>query len=248
MYQTTKALVLRATPYRDADVLLTLLTEREGKRTVKVRGGVRRGSRWSAAAQTLCFSELTMYDRGGKWILSEAEVLEQFLPLREDLSNLALGMYFAEAMELTADEDSPNSALLRLGLNSLYALSAALCPPRQVKAAFELRLSCLAGFAPRLDGEGELFSLSGGHLHAADRAPEVPGRSLPLDAGTLAAMRYIVSAEPKKLFSFRLSGPSERKLERICEGYLAAQLDREFGTLSYWKSLTPPEEIKVNGS
>ena len=47
-------------------------------------------------------------------------------------------------------EEYPDPPVLQLGLNSLYALSRALCPPEQIKAVFELRLMCLAGYEPDL--------------------------------------------------------------------------------------------------
>ena len=52
MFLTTKALVLRETKYKEADKILTVLTEREGKLTVKARGALRRGCKYGAAATT----------------------------------------------------------------------------------------------------------------------------------------------------------------------------------------------------
>ena len=95
---TTRALVLRETKYKEADKMLTLLTEAEGKLGVKARGALRKGSKIAAATQFLAFSEMTLYGSRGRWSLNEAETLEQFLPLREDIGKLALGAYFAELM------------------------------------------------------------------------------------------------------------------------------------------------------
>ena len=242
MYKTTRALVLREVKYKEADKILTVLTETDGKLTVKARGALRKSSRCGAAAQALCYSEMTLFgSAGGKWTLDEAETLEQFLPLRNDLEALALGSYFAELLEAVSDEDSPDRALLQLGLNSLYALSLGekLWTPVHIKAAFELRLMCISGFAPSLDGGGELFSLRGGCLHGA-RAVEPPGAagvSLPVDEAVRRAMAYIAEAEPKRIFSFRIPEDSERRLAGICEAYVSAQLERGFSTLDYWKSL-----------
>lgn len=240
MYKTTRALVLREVKYKEADKILTVLTDTDGKLTVKARGALRKSSRCGAAAQALCYSEMTLFgSAGGKWTLDEAETLEQFLPLRGDLAALALGSYFAELLEAVSDEDSPDRALLQLGLNSLYALGGKLWTPVHIKAAFELRLMCLAGFAPSLDGEGTLFSLRGGCLHGAGavEAPGAPGVSLPVDEAVRRAMAYIAAAEPKRIFSFRIPEDSERRLAGICEAYVSAQLERGFSTLEYWKSL-----------
>ncbi len=61
MFLTTRALVLREVKYKEADKILTVLTEREGKMTVKARGAVRRSCKFGAAAQALCFSEMTLF-------------------------------------------------------------------------------------------------------------------------------------------------------------------------------------------
>ena len=237
MFLTTKALVLRDVKYRESDKILTVLTEDAGKLTVKAAGALRKGSRLGAAAQALCYSEMTLFENAGRWSINEAETLEQFLPLRADLSALSLGAYFAEMLETVTLEGSPDRALLRLGLNSLYALGRGPWTQKRVKAVFELRLLCLAGFAPDLDGDGELFSLRGGRVHARGEAPGTPGKSLPLDAAALDALRYIAGAEPKRIFSFTLPEKSEALLAAVCEGYALAQLDREFKTLDYWKRL-----------
>lgn len=237
MFKTVKALVLREVKYKEADKILTVLTESEGKLTVKARGALRKSCKFGAAAQMLCYSEMTLFENRGKWNVNEAETIEQFLPLRGDIEALALGSYFAEALETVSDEDSPGGALLRLGLNSLYALSTGKWPQEHVKAVFELRLMCLSGFLPDLDGEGELFSLNGGRLHRRGEAPGAAGVSLPLGAAAKDAMRYIAAAEPKRIFSFSLPPEDEKQLCDLCEAYMAAQLERGFSTLEYWKRL-----------
>ena len=246
MFKTTKALVLREVKYKDADKLLTVLTQDEGKLTVKARGALRKSCRYAAASQALSYSEMTLFGNRGRWSLNEAEMIEQFLPLREDIAALALASYFAEALEAVSDEDSPDPAMLQLGLNSLYALSRGLYAPGHIKAVFELRLMCLSGFEPDLGGcaacgrtepvDG-LFSLSGGVLHCRTCPPGSPGPSLPVSPETAAAMRYIVFAEPKKLFSFSVPEASEKQLSAVTEAFLLTQLDRSFGSLEYWKTL-----------
>lgn len=246
MYKTTRALVLREVKYKEADKILTVLTETDGKLTVKARDAMRKSCKYAAAAQMLCFSELTLFGNAGRWSVNEAETIEQFMPLRSDITALALGSYFAEMLEAVTDEDIPNPELLQLGLNSLYALSRELYPPEQIKAVFELKLLCLAGFEPMLDGcavcgtpepERAMFSLNGGCLHCPDCPPGAPGVSLPLCREALDAMRYVVAAEPKRIFSFSVPEPALRQLGEVCEAYAAAQLERGFGALDYWKSL-----------
>lgn len=246
MFKTTKALVLREVKYKEADKILTVLTESDGKMTVKARGALRKSCKYGAAAQVLSYSEMTLFGNNGKWSINEAETIEQFLPLRQDIAKLALGSYFAEALESVSDEDSPDPAILQLGLNSLYALSRGLYAPEHIKAVFELRLMSLGGFEPdvygcavcgREEAEDAMISLNGGIIHCRSCAPGSSGVSLPVSRETLQAMRYIVMAEPKRIFSFTLPEPALKQLAGVAEAYMCAQLERGFGALDYWKTV-----------
>jgi hypothetical protein len=54
----------------------------------------------------------------------------------------------------------------------------------------------------------------------------------------LAAMRYALTAPDKKLFSFSLKDPEEeRSFERAAETYLLNQLERDFDTLHFYRSV-----------
>ena len=236
MFLTTKALVLREAKYKEADKILTVLTANEGKLTVKARGAMRKSCKYSAAAQTLCFSEMTLFGNKGKWNVNEADTIEQFLPLRQDIELLAA----------VSDEDSPNPEILQLGLNSLYALSRGMYAPAHIKAVFELRLMCLSGFEPDLYGcvscgeenPGDtLFSIKGGVIHCRGCSPGAVGISLPLCREALDAMRYICFAEPKKIFAFSIPEEARHQLSDAAEAYVVAQLERGFSSLDYWKSV-----------
>lgn len=83
-----------------------------------------------------------------------------------------------------------------------------------------------------------MLHLTEGVLHCAGCRGEVgAGTSLPLEAGTLAAMRHVVYGDPKRLFSFRLPSEDWKQFGRVCEGFLTAQLDRGFSTLDFYRSL-----------
>lgn len=244
MYATTSGLVLRQARYKEADRIITLLTAERGKLTVRVRGALRKGSRVAAASQILCFSEFTLFGSKGRWTADEGSTLEQFLGLREDIAQLALGTYFAQLLDTVCQEEAPAGGALRLALNALYALSRGVFGPEHIKSVFELRLLCLEGFQPevavcgvcgREDIREPVFSPASGM--ACCRACGGGEACLPLDGAALDAMRHIVMAPPKKEFSFFIPEPSERLLSQVCEGFARRQLDRGFSSLDYWKSV-----------
>ena len=247
MRLTTQGIVLRETNYKEADKILTVLTRDWGKRTVKARGCRRKNSKLTAASQLLVYSELTLSERGEFTTLTEADPLEQFWPVRQDLETLALASYFAEVAEASAQEGETCPELLSLLLNCLYALDTLKKPRALVKAVFELRLLCLTGYEPLLDAcavcgapeplRARLHLSQGVLCCAACRGRLGGGVSMPLSPGALAAARYIVSGPPKKLFSFALAEESLRRLGQATEAFLMTQQERGFRTLDYYKQL-----------
>ena len=246
MFKTTKALILRETKYKEADKILTILTEDEGKLTVSARGVMRRGSKIAAACQFLTFSEMTLFENRGKWYVNEAQSIEQFLGLRDDIALLALGTYIAEALEAVSDEDHPNPDVLRLGLNSLFALSNKIYEPEHIKAVFELRLMCLSGYEPMLDYcpvcgndkiEKPIFSINGGTVLCGKCKHSEYGETKQLSEASLSAMRHISGTESKRIFSFTLNEAASKQLNAVCEDYIHAQLERRFSSLDYWKNV-----------
>ena len=50
-------------------------------------------------------------------------------------------------------------------------------------------------------------------------------------------MRYIIDADPRRVFSFRLAEPDLTQMGQVCESFTLYQLDRAFGSLDYYKKL-----------
>ena len=245
MYEKTEGIVLRETEYKDADKLLTVLTREHGKLTLRARGVKSARSRSKAACQLLTYSEFTVSEKQGRYTITEAAAKEMFPELREDIELLYLASYFAQVTEAVAQEEDASPELLSLLLNALYALAKLKKPQKLVKAVFELRLACIAGFLPDLRGcavcgnpSPDRFNITQGVLQCASCGNEsTDGIRMPVSPGTLAAMRYIASADAKRLFSFTLSDTALTELNGLTESYLSMRLERGFFTLDLYKSL-----------
>ena len=247
MHITTKALVLRGVDYKESDKILTLLTADMGKVTASARGCRKKGSPIAAGCQLLCWSEMVLYEYQGRWAVKEATTEREFRGVREDLEKLALACYLAEVTEALALEELPSPELLSLILNSLHGLEKLNKPQSLIKAAFELRAMCLAGYEPLLDGcavcgcdevSEPRFHLREGVLHCAPcRGGVGDGISMPLDEGALQAMRHIAWGDPRRLFSVALGEESLKRLSDLTEAYLHTQMERGFHTLEFYKSI-----------
>ena len=244
----TSGVVLRVTDTKETDRILTVLTADRGKIPLIARGARRKNSRLAAACQLPAYSELTIYKRGGWYMLDEASPLELFDALGRDIELLALASWFCELTEAVCAEETPAPEVLSLLLNALYALCYTDRPPRLVKAAFQFRLMALAGFEPlaagcalcgRGDAEAPMLDVQGGFVTCGGcRGPDA-GLRLPLTAGGLAALRHVLTADGKRLYSFTLEPGALAALDHAGEAFISAQLERGFRTLDYYKSLLP---------
>ena len=219
MFRTENALILREVRFRESDRILTALTADAGKLTLAAHGALSKKSKIAAATQLLTY-------------------------LRQDLKRFALGCYFAECLEQYAAEEQPEPELMQLGLNCLYALSEGLRDSATVKAAFELRLMSIEGYAPgeefcpvcgRADIQDPVFSPAEGQVVC--RACRKSGGGLPLSEAALSALRHVVRAPARRMLAFRLPKEDAEMLSAAAEAWLLRCSERQFPTLAYYKNL-----------
>ena len=210
-HREVTGLVARSVEYKESDLILTVLTDGEGKLTVTARGARRHGSPFAAASQVLCCSRMVLSEYRERLTLKEAEVLESFPALREDLLSVSLACYIADLAQTLA----PEGDVFHLTVSALLALCGKKRPPALVKAAFEMRALCDGGFDPTLD-------------------PALP----PLGGDLARAARYIREAPAGKVFSFALGDKPLGEFARLCERAALAQTERVLPSLEYYRGLS----------
>ena len=243
-----KGIVLRTVDTKESDKILTILTP-HGKLTVVAKGARSRKSRVTACTQLLAYSELTLSESRGWQYLSEGNTIELFQGVRQDIELLSLASYFAELTEAAALEGVESGEILSLLLNALYALGNLKKDPALVKAAFELKLMSFTGFEPLADAcaycgnpepEEPLLDVREGVVCCGKCGKGDRGLSMPLSTGALAALRWVLYGEVKRLYSFSLAEPDLKRLGDASETYVHAMLERGFGTLDFYKRLQIP--------
>ncbi len=242
LYLTDEGLVLRAADYKDSDKILTVLTKKHGLLTVSARGVKRKGSRLKPASEPFSYSEMTLYEKNGRYYMNDADVKNQFFELTDSLERVSLASYICQVLSTESEGQELPQEVMRLALNTLYALSRDIFPQALLKAAFEVRYVALCGYRPDFGtcaacgeaGRQGSIDLRTGEFFCSHCA----GGGQPLDEGALAACRYILSCDLKRLFSFDISPASLKLLSRFAEEYLLAKMEQGFKTLDFYKSLT----------
>lgn len=244
MRTNTDGLILKEQNIGEKDKLVTVLTRHNGLVRAFVRGAKSVNNRKNSSTGMFCFSKLCLYKTKESYIIDEAEPIELFFELRNDLEKLSLAQYFSELIITLVQEDEPAEEYLRLILNSLYFLAKGKMPIEQVKAITELRLMCIAGYMPNLvacDRCGEYetdtmyFDVEDGLLYCENCMSN--SMLFPLDIGLIKALRHIAFSDFEKIYSFKMEEQALPDLSYITEKYLLSKLQRNFKTLEFYKSI-----------
>lgn len=244
MRTNTDGLILKEQNIGEKDKLVTVLTRHNGLVRAFVRGAKSFKNRKNSATGMFCYSKISLYKSRDSYIIDEAEPIETFFGLREDLEMISLAQYFSELVISLVQEEEPAEEYLRLVLNSLHFLSKGTMPIEQVKAITELRLMCIAGFMPNLIacercGEYETntmyFDVEDGLLYCENC---ISSRALfQLDIGLVKALRHIAFSDFEKIYSFKMEDYALPDLSYITEKYLLSKLQRSFKTLDFYNSI-----------
>lgn len=243
----TDGLIIKQQNIGEQDRLVTILTRDKGVVRAFVRQGKNIKNPNSAATGLLCYSEFSLY-KGKKdyYNVETARLSNMFSELKKDLTNLSLAEYFCEVAAVVCPTEQEAEEHLRLLLNALYLLSKGSTSQLLIKSAVEMRLASISGYMPDLvmcpvcgiyEDEEMYFNLSGRLLCAKcfEKAP-LP-QSVKINKGLLMALRHLVFAEDKKLFSFTLPESSLELLSDITESYLSQKIERNFPTLQFYKAV-----------
>ncbi len=226
----------------EADRFITVLTKEKGVVRAAARGARRIKSRSGSATGLLMFSRLRLITGRDTYIVEDAQPIETFFGLREDIERMSLAQYFCELAAALCPANEPAAEPLRLLLYALHHLANGTRPALLLKAAVEWRLLSLAGYMPDLAAcaacggstDTMCFSAVAGQLFCGTHAPI---GALPLSAGTLTAVRHVITCPIEKCFAFSLSDGSLKQFSDVAEAFLKAQLNRSFKTLEFYHSL-----------
>jgi DNA repair protein RecO (recombination protein O) len=255
-----KGLVIRSVDYKESDRLITIFTEEMGTVSAIAKGARTVKSRFMSSASQFCYASFVLYKKGDLYWVKEASLIESFFGLRESIEGLALGTYVLEILNHVTVSEAERE-LLRLSLNTLYAISQNLYPLKKIKAAFEIRLMAIIGFMPevvhcvscgRTDGDF-IFDIMGGSIECMEchDQRQLHTSHAPLDEseeryiatlltpGAKMALSYCIFAPLNKIFSFDIPEDEMQIFATSSEKYLLNHLERSFKSLEFYN------EVKV---
>ncbi|HEX2046677.1 MAG TPA: DNA repair protein RecO [Acidimicrobiales bacterium] len=227
-----QGIVLRTWRLGEADRIVNLLTERHGKVRAVVKGVRKTKSRFGARLEPMVHVSLLFYEGRELDIVTQAEVVELFRPVREDLGRLAKASSLLEAVDQLAQERHSNPRLFVMLLGALRALSAHDSPV--LVPAFFLKLLSSEGFHPLLDecaACGDRYGLVAFDLAAGGvLCGGCGGRDMSLSAPGLDLVRRILGGDLTGALNAS-SGSAVTEVERLATRAMEHHLERRLRSL-----------------
>lgn len=146
----TDGLVVREYELGEHDKMLTLLTPAYGRIPVIAKGARSLRNKYMTPARLFTYANYELHRRGDMTWLRSAEIIEPFPQLEREITRLYLAQYLADLACELSGEGEPAVDILRLTLNSLYAVCRGVKDQRLIKGTFEWRAAWYSGYLPEL--------------------------------------------------------------------------------------------------
>jgi len=251
---TTEAVVLRARRMGEADSVLTLFSGDRGKFDAVARGVRKLISRKAGHLEPLTHSSLLLAHGSNLDIITQAQAIHTFLPMREDLRRLGAGLYTAELVDRFMMEREESYMVFRLLVDTLKRLSEGEDVDLSLRY-FEVRLLAEAGFRPQLNacvtcGEPlkpvvNHFSVTGGGAVCPSCRPAGSGLP-PISVNAVKVLRLMLRGAYTEAARLRLDENLMQELESLLRLAVQRQLEREPRSLQFLRELKRPYTVGAN--
>jgi DNA repair protein RecO (recombination protein O) len=236
---------MRHSDWGEADRLLWLFTRELGKQRAIAKGVRKPRSRKAGHLEPFTRASLQLARGRDLPIVTQAEAIELYMPLREDLMLATYSSYVVELLDRFTYEEGENRPLYRLLVSTLERL-AQLMDPDLVVRYYELRLLDYAGFRPQLFecvdcGEpiqpmDQYFSAAQGGALCPKCGARLEG-ARPVSMDALRYLRHFQRSSFDQAARADMPPGVKRELETLMQHYLTYLLEHNLNTPAFLRRL-----------
>lgn len=243
--QRNEAIVLKRRDYGEADRILTMYTRERGKVGAIAKGVRRITSRLGGHVELFTHASLLLAKGRNLDILTQAQTLDHFRGLRDDLLRTTYAYHVAELVDRFCEEGIASEPIFELLCDSLDALCDAEDPALVVRF-FELRLLGHLGYRPQffqcvrcndpLEPLGNHFDPDSGGVLCPRCATSADG-ALPLHEGAFRVLRFLQTRTLATARQVALQRDTRHELERLMHAYIRYILERDLRSVEFLERL-----------
>ena len=234
--------------------MVTVFTGEMGKVRAVAKGARKSTSRLVGHLEPLTLAQLSMARGRDLDIVSQAEVIEGFATLKEDLASITRGLYVAELLDGFGPEDAPSPELYRLAISVLKTLPVALDPEAPLRF-FEFHLLRLNGMLPELyhcvecrrevAPDEHRFSVNFGGVLCPACSP-LEARVRPLSLRAMKVLRLMHRGSLRETALLSLNSTLSSELKATLSGSVRYWLGKEVRTISFLEKLSSEEHPVIS--
>ncbi len=240
------AVVLRHSDYGEADRLLTLFTRQRGKMRVVAKGARKIASRKAGHIEPFTHVKLQLATGRDMFILTQADTVDAYLPLRDDLILTSHASYVLELLDrFTYEDETEHPTIFRLVTESLSRLASG-ADVWLVLRFYEMRLLDQLGFRPQLfecvncgreiQAEDQFFSFSAGGV-ICPRCGQGLKHLHSISVEALKYLRHFQRSSYAEASRARPDHDVQRETESLMQEYFTYLLERELNTPGFLKKI-----------
>lgn len=237
-------MILTASPMKEYDKRVEILTRERGRITAFAQGARRINSALLACSIPFTFGQFVLYEGRNSYNLKSCNIEKFFGDIASDYDMTCYASYFAEMAQYFTRENMEASQELLLLYITLIAMQNQRIPYRLVRIIYEMRMMMLQGQGIELFqclrcGKTQcntVYFAAGGLVCAECAAKErelQKNYPMTLSPDAMYALQFMLTAPLEKLYSFVVSETVQRELERFMKSYLGRYLPHSFKTLEF---------------
>ena len=237
----TVAIVLKSRRLGDADRIITLLTPFRGKIDVIAKGLLRPRSKMAGHLEPLTMTEVLLAHGRTMDLVTQAQSVETFAVLHNDLQHLSTAMYLLELTDRLTVEHADATEIYEILERSLRAL-AREDGIQLVTRRFELELLTVTGFRPELDrcletgepvaADEAFWTHRGGGVISSDALANYP-EARKIDSQVLRVLRAYQSLSYEEASRIRIDPDLAGRLEQVMHEFVRTQAERDLKSAEF---------------
>lgn len=231
LYRDT-GVVLRTMRLGEADRIVTLVTPAHGKVRAVAKGVRKTKSRFGSRLEPISHVSLLLYEGRELDIVTQAETLDHFRAIREDLDRMRRAICLLEAVDQVAQERKSSPRLYQMLVGALRSLAARDAP--LLVPAFFWKLVSLEGSHPLLDqcaGCGAVDGLEAFDLGEGGVLCRSCRRGVAISPEAIALLQRILGGDLARVLE-EPSGPAAAEVETLAHRAIEHHLERRLRSLS----------------
>jgi DNA repair protein RecO (recombination protein O) len=236
-----EAIVLKHSDYGEADRFLSLYTLQRGKLRAIAKGVRKMHSRKAGHVEPFTRVSLQLATGRNLYIVSQAEAVDSYVNLRDDLELVGYASYVIEILDKFTYEEEENTPVFRLTADTLARLDRG-DEAELVVRYYEMRLLELLGFRPELhrcvvseaeiQAEDQYFSAKLGGVVSPKQGKDLEG-AVPVTMEALKYMRHFQRSSYQDATHAQVARKVQRELEVLMQHYITYLLERGLNSPSF---------------